>query len=77
MNVFTTDDLLEFYYQESSPEKASRILIALKSDWALQQKFDVICSATDRLDKSFCKPRPQSVQRIVDYATRRTSEPVE
>ncbi len=69
MYLFTPEDLLEFYYQETSPEKSHSIALALESDWALQQKFDVICQAAERLDKSVRSPRQASVQAVINYAT--------
>ncbi len=69
MYLFTPEDLLEFYYQETSPEKSQAISLALDNDWALQQKFDVICQAAERLEKSVRSPRQSSVQSVLDYAT--------
>jgi hypothetical protein len=69
MYLFTPEDLLEYYYQETSPEKSNAIALALDNDWALQQKFDVICQASERLDKSVRSPRQSSVQSVLDYAT--------
>lgn len=69
MYLFTPEDLLEYYYQETSPEKSHSIVLALENDWALQQKFDVICQAAERLGKSVRSPRQSSVQSVLDYAT--------
>ncbi len=69
MYLFTPEDLLEYYYQETSPEKSNAIALALDNDWALQQKFDVICQAAERLDKSVRSPRQSSVQSVLGYAT--------
>jgi len=77
MNDYTPEDLLEYYYQETSPEKSNAILIALENSWVLQQKFDVISQAAERLDKSIRAPRSQSVQAILNYAAEHSSESVE
>lgn len=69
MYLFTPEDLLEYYYQETSPEKSNAIALALESNWALQQKFDVICQAAERLDKTIRSPRAASVQAVMEYAT--------
>lgn len=69
MYLFTPEDLLEYYYQETSPEKTQAIALAFETNWALLQKFDVICQAAERLDKTIRSPRPASVQAIMDYAT--------
>jgi hypothetical protein len=68
MNLFTPEDLLEYHYQETSPEKSADITAALQTNWALHQKYEVICEATDRLDKSVMSPRAEAVQAILDYA---------
>ena len=68
MTLFTPEDLLEYFYQETSPEKTIAIAAALEANWALRQKYEVICEATDRLDKSFVAPRNKAVQSILDYA---------
>jgi hypothetical protein len=72
MNLFTPEDLLEYYYQETSPEKTDSIALALENSWALRQKYEVICEAAIRLDKSIISPRPESVQFIMDYAAHGT-----
>ena len=68
MYLFTPEDLLEYYYQETSTEKSNAIATAIEENWALQQKFDVICKAANRLDKSVRSPRINSLQHIIDYA---------
>ena len=77
MNNYTPEDLLEYYYQETSPEKSSAIANAIKASWVLQQKFDVISQAAESLDKSIRGPRPQSIQFILNYAGEHSSEAVE
>ncbi len=69
MYLFTPEDLLEYYYQETSPEKSQSIALALETDWTLQQKFDVIRQAAERLEKSVRSPRQSSIQSVLDYAT--------
>ena len=68
MSVFTPEDLLEYYYQETSPEQSSAIADALQTNWALHQKYEVICQAAARLDKSMVSPRVEAVQAILNYA---------
>jgi hypothetical protein len=68
MNLFTPEDLLEYYYQETSPERSNAIASALQSSWALRQKYEVICEAAAQLDTSVLAPLPKTVQAIIDYA---------
>jgi hypothetical protein len=69
MCLFTPEDLLEYYYHETSPEKTNAIQLALETNWALQQKYKVLCDATTRLDKAIQSPRTKAVNAILDYAT--------
>lgn len=73
MSLFTPEDLLEYHYQEASSEKSFLIANALETDWALHQKYQVICQAAARLDKSLVPPRPEAVQYILEYAARHTA----
>jgi hypothetical protein len=68
MTLFTPEDLLEYHYRETSSEKTDAIAAALESNWALHQKYEVICEATEQLDKSIVSPRKKAVQSILDYA---------
>lgn len=68
MNLFTPEDLLEYYYQETTSEKSVAIADALQNNWALYQKYEVICQAAARLNKSIVSPRNEAVQNILAYA---------
>ena len=68
MTFFTLEDLLEYYYHETLPEKSCAIAASLESNWELRQKFDVICQAAARLNKSVYSPRRQSIRAILNYA---------
>ncbi len=70
MSNFTPEDLLEYFYQEASPEKTAAIEMALASQWTLQEKYNVITQAVERLDKSLKSPCWQSVQSVLDHAAK-------
>ncbi len=70
MTNFTPEDLLEYFYQETSPKKTCAVQFALETEWALQQKFDVITQAAEKLDKSLICPRKQSVNAIMEHAAK-------
>lgn len=70
MTNFTPEDLLEYFYQETSPKKTSVIQSALETEWALQQKYNVIMQAAEKLDKSLICPRKQSVNAIIEHAAK-------
>ena len=69
MPNFTTEDLLVYLYEEMEPAKACELETALQSDWALQQKFDVIKEAQYHLDEiPLASPRSASIANILCYA---------
>ena len=69
---FTPEDLLEYYYQETSPEQTAAIENALSQSWSLSDKYQVIVQAAKRLDKSMESPRTEVLQRILNYAASTT-----
>ncbi|CAN5764198.1 hypothetical protein BH10BAC3_BH10BAC3_27840 [soil metagenome] len=70
MKEFSPEDLLEFHYNELSPEQSLELEQELKKNWPLRQKLEVIQEAAERLDKSIEKPRPQVLNSILQYAGR-------
>ncbi len=76
MPNFTTEDLIQFLYKETSPDQTLAIEMALQSDWALQQKLDALKDSMHGLDKIRKSPRQQTIDAILNYA-RNTSEVVQ
>jgi hypothetical protein len=68
MTLFTPEDLLRYLYKESSPELTAAIDAALKEDWMLREKLEVLRSSTDELDKVIVAPRMEVIMRVMDYA---------
>ncbi len=68
MHSFTPEDLLQYLYNETSPEKTAAITAALDSDWSLREKYEVILSATKRLEVIKLSPRSQTIDNILSYA---------
>lgn len=68
MNNFTPEQLIAFHYNELSPAEQAQIADALASNWALQQKYEVITAATARLDKAIQKAPSQAVDSILGYS---------
>lgn len=68
MHSFTPEDLLQYLYKETSPEKTLAIKTALENDWSLQEKLEVIKSAQQRLEKLSLSPRKKAVDNILKYA---------
>ncbi|HXO77271.1 MAG TPA: hypothetical protein VN824_18590, partial [Puia sp.] len=70
MTLFTPEDLLRYLYKESSPELSAAIEAALKEDWMLREKLEVLRSSSDELDKVTIAPRMEVVLRVMNYARR-------
>ena len=68
MPSFTPEDLLLYLYKETSPEKTAAVEEALKSDWTLREKLEVLRSSMQRLDKITESPRTEIVLNILNYA---------
>jgi hypothetical protein len=77
MSLFTPEDLLLYLYKESSPELTVAVETALKEDWTLREKLQVIQSSVDELDKVVVSPRMEVILRVMDYARKTSVEPVE
>jgi hypothetical protein len=67
MTLFTPEDLLLYLYKESSPDLTIAIESALKEDWMLREKLQVLQSSAE-LDKVIVAPRMEVVLRVMNYA---------
>ena len=77
MTLFTPEDLLLYLYKESSPELTVAIESALKEDWMLREKLQVLQSSADELDKVTISPRMEVILRVMNYARETATEPVQ
>ena len=68
MTLFTPEDLLRYLYKESSPELTLAIEAALKEDWMLREKLQVLSSSVTSLDRIVVSPRAEVVERVMNYA---------
>jgi len=58
---------LLYLYKESSPDLTIAIESALKEDWMLREKLQVLQSSAE-LDKVIVAPRMEVVLRVMNYA---------
>ena len=65
---FTPEDLLEFLYKETTPERTQAIEEALRADWTLREKLAVLQTARERLDRISESPRTETILRLLRYA---------
>ena len=68
MHNFTPEDLLEFAYDETTPERTAAIKAALEHDWSLREKLELITSAKKELETLSLSPRTEAVDKILDHA---------
>ena len=77
MYSFTTDDLLQYIYNETSILKTAAIKVALDTDWILNELYTELISAQSILEKINLSPRKQAIDRILAYADKATMHTTE
>ena len=68
MTHYTPEDLLQYLYKETSASETSAIEEALKQDWTLREKFEVLKESVGSLDRSLESPRVEVVLNVLNYA---------
>lgn len=68
MPNYTTEELIQYVYQETTEEKTKAIEKALETDWNLKEKLDALKQSMQQLDTVLTSPREQSVMAILNYA---------
>jgi hypothetical protein len=68
MPNYTPEKLLQYLYKETSVKETAAIEAALKNDWALREKLNVLKVSMQRLDKIVQSPRTEIVLRILRHA---------
>lgn len=75
MHNFTTEDLLQYLYKETSTEKTAAIGVALVSDWGLREKLDMLkASQTELNSVKLLSPGKQTLENILSYAEKSVEE---
>lgn len=65
---YTTEELIQYLYQETSEDQTKAIEKALQTDWILKEQFEALKDSKKGLDKLIASPRPQSIMAILNYA---------
>lgn len=72
---FTTEDLLQYIYKETSTEKTAAIKNALITDWTLREKMDELLASYAELNTiKLMSPRKQTIENILNYAEKAIEE---
>lgn len=66
--LFTPEDLVQYLYQEASPETTAAIDAALIEDWTLREKLEVLKASAENLDKLIESPRTETILKVLNYA---------
>lgn len=74
MRKFTPEDLVQYLYSETSPQKSEAIKSALQSDFDLNEKFEQMVSGKERLEKLTLSPRNEAINKIMQYAGKSMTE---
>ena len=75
MKLYTPEDLLQYLYKETSPQQTAAIETALKEDWTLREKLDVLQSSIQKLDPVIESPRTEVILKVLNYARETVVEP--
>ena len=68
MPQYTTEELIQYMYRETSEEKTEAMEKAIEADWNLKEKLDALKESMQQLDTVVTSPREQSVMAILNYA---------
>lgn len=74
MGIFTTEDMIQYLYNETSPELTVAIKSALETDWTLREKFAELQATLKELKPVVMSPRPQTIDFILNYAEKGVEE---
>jgi uncharacterized protein YchJ len=78
MHSFTQEDLIQFMYKETSPQKTAAIKAALVSDWTLKEEYQGLQQSQQMLD-TFVEvaPRKKALDFILNYAEKKETQSTE
>jgi hypothetical protein len=68
MPQITTEELIQYMYQETTEEETAAIEKAIEADWNLKEKLGMMKESVRQLDTIITSPREQSVLAILNYA---------
>ncbi|NML19665.1 hypothetical protein HHL16_02215 [Pseudoflavitalea sp. G-6-1-2] len=75
--LFTPEELVQYLYNETSPEKTAAIEAALQEDWTLREKLEVLKSSKKTLNTLTESPRPEAIMNVLNYARQTAPESVQ
>lgn len=75
MAIITQDDLLQYLYKETSPEKTLYIKAALETDASLKERMQVLKAGSERLEKfKLLSPDDRTLDKIFTHSEKGMKE---
>lgn len=75
--LFTPEELIQYLYNETSPEKTAAIEASLQEDWTLREKLEVLKASTKSLNRCIESPRHEVILQALNYARESAAESVQ
>ena len=69
MEKITTEQLIAYYYHETSEETTSLIELALVNDWNVKEEYDQLSKSIQALQGVEYSPSEASVSKILEYSS--------
>jgi len=70
MHNYSPEDLILYLYKETCPEATAAIEEAIKTDWTLREKLEVLKTSMKRLDSIVTSPRTELILNVMKYASK-------
>ncbi|MEO6812633.1 MAG: hypothetical protein ABI172_01790 [Ginsengibacter sp.] len=74
MITITQEDLVRYLYNETSEAKNAEIRASLQTDWDVREAFEKLLSTQHLLNEVRYSPRQQSIDRIMEYASKKQAQ---
>lgn len=76
-SLFTTEELIQYLYKETSPARTAQIEETLQNDWSLREKLEILQNSMQLLDTPLESPRTEVIINVLNYARETVSESVQ
>lgn len=74
MTKFTSEDLIQYLYNETSVQKTAAVEAALDTDWSLRESFEQMKADQGNLEELNLSPRDEAVNRILQHVTKKVGQ---
>lgn len=76
-SLFTTEELIQYLYKETSQARTAQIEEMLQNDWSLREKLEVLQNSMQILDTPLESPRTETILNVLNYARETVTESVQ